>query len=667
VNRDSGKRRDSDGRRLPEAYYLDNFQQILDRVLERDRRLLHEGELRALQSLAELPENSRRLLVRLFCRREGWQRLSRMRYREIPSPAAALEALLAGGWLEEYSGCADELPEVLATLSGRECASLLSRLGQARRGGVAESRRRLEELLVRFAGRTLPTLWEPDPGRDPAAGEAPGTPLLERDRWLRITPASPLRLLLPLYFGNQRQDLSAFVTSQLGLLRFEPTRLDDRSAFADRAALDEYLDWGERRDLYHEELGELRRLLRGWRAGSGSAAPEAEVSERLIGQAKAALDLLAQVSAGRVSQPDPTAGPWITGTASLCSMACGGAGLLERLGRREEALEFFERLLDLEPETAGSSQPGGVLDSRYRDHAVKRLILDLKATGRRDEARRRIGRHSQQPRNALLAHFLERQAVLLGFREESPGAELNAAPRRALSARLLPGHISGKSRFSGAEGPCTVEALALAHYAGLGYEGNHVENRLPMSLLGLCFWDIIYMSMRGMFMHPYQAAPLDWGGGEFYQRRKTAIRERLAQIVADEHRGPALEILRSRRDTVNPAISWTGIEEDCLRAALELWPGPTLAPVLDRLLRHVGQHGRGFPDLFLWRSAKKPERCEPVAHGYEDPAEAPPSAFLLVEVKGPRDRPFLEQELWHDCLLSHGVPVEILAVSDSAE
>ena len=81
-------------------YYLHNFRQVLNWLQLRYADVLSADEQRFILDFAQLAEPSQALLVRMVMRKGRHFRLSKLSYPEIGDSAAALEPLLALGWLD---------------------------------------------------------------------------------------------------------------------------------------------------------------------------------------------------------------------------------------------------------------------------------------------------------------------------------------------------------------------------------------------------------------------------------------------------------------------------------------------------------------------------------------------------------------------------------------
>lgn len=201
---------------LPPAYYLRDFETVLQDVETRYGDLLHGEEHARVEAFLALPEPTRRLYVRLLTRKGPWFREDALDYAEIGPPRESLRTLCERGF------CADrgEVEELLPLLLRSELADCLKEFGipfarAGRREGLAQA------------------LLE---------GADPGT---LRD-WLHasLRPVRPLHselwsLLFFLFFGNGEQDLSSFVLADTGRIVHEAYVIDpEHRLFRSRADVD---------------------------------------------------------------------------------------------------------------------------------------------------------------------------------------------------------------------------------------------------------------------------------------------------------------------------------------------------------------------------------------------------------------------------------------------
>jgi len=227
---------------LPEGYYLQNFESVLQDVRSRYPDLLLERERERLEAFLALPLPARRIYVRMLTRKGPWFRQDDLRYSEIPDLAGALDALAGAG----FCATAPDDPATLEPLLRKaEIEALLDRCAVPRARGLSRAAlgQRLREAALPLCGEAL-------------AAALPVACPLERD-WAR--------LLCFLFFGNAEQDLTEFVLADTGRIRFEDYPLDPGGRlFQSRADVDFLLDLGRLREAFQEAaaLGDLAALER---------------------------------------------------------------------------------------------------------------------------------------------------------------------------------------------------------------------------------------------------------------------------------------------------------------------------------------------------------------------------------------------------------------------
>lgn len=208
--------------RLPEGYYVDNFEIVLATVRKHYGDLLRPGEIAFLEAWRELSLPARRLFVRLTSRKGPCFRRDRIAYSEIRDLAGALRELREARFADDAPGVtAEELLPLLLCAELRELARDLLGGGSA---GAARKGELLRELIEKVSETVL-----------------------ERELRRRIDVVRPLRqddvlVFRLLFFGNLAQDWTEFVLRDLGVVRYEPYELRvELRLFPTRAAIDDAL------------------------------------------------------------------------------------------------------------------------------------------------------------------------------------------------------------------------------------------------------------------------------------------------------------------------------------------------------------------------------------------------------------------------------------------
>ncbi|KAI9287445.1 VRR-NUC domain-containing protein [Umbelopsis sp. AD052] len=216
-----------------------------------------------------------------------------------------------------------------------------------------------------------------------------------------------------------------------------------------------------------------------------------------------------------------------------------------------------------------------------------------------------------------------------------------ATERIIYGERLSDAVVGVKSVFRNNDGgECSVEELALGYYNKNGYKGFHSENGIIKTMFGLLFWDILFTPFPDVLETPFQTAPLDLPTDAFFIGRSYEIYTRLREIS----NGKGLEILKTVYDRESKAKTWCiGVtwdyELDDLLQITECIGANALSQICKVFAEEYDHRTGGMPDLCCWNYEKK--EC------------------LFVEVKGPGDFLSETQKVWIDLLINSGVRVEL--------
>jgi hypothetical protein len=370
-------------------YYLDHFRQVLEAVRQRSGFLLDAAEQAHISRIEALREPAQMLYARLVNRRGPCFRLDRLSYPEIPALETAVAELLAQGLL---------VP----------CDTALEAAIRPRLYGcftVAELRASLAEhrppRLVRKGDlHTWLDAWE--------GGAAWLRGLLSRHPVLRLPASDPWPFLRFLFFGELRDNLSDFVTRELGYIvteSVEPEKL--RPQFETRdAALDAYrmarlyAEFRNRRDA--EAALDTWRWWRAQAIDRAALAAGLATFDRLVDRLGRRLE-----RAGAVAQSLS-----LYATSPAAPARERRARLLLKDGRRHEAIGLLQAM---------------AADTRDAEEAyvARQLLARLAKTTRRSEARQYqqssprivLEDAGQSVETATLGHY--RRAGWLGVHSEN--------------------------------------------------------------------------------------------------------------------------------------------------------------------------------------------------------------------------------------------------------
>ncbi|XP_048473031.1 fanconi-associated nuclease 1 isoform X2 [Rhincodon typus] len=340
-----------------------------------------------------------------------------------------------------------------------------------------------------------------------------------------------------------------------------------------------------------------------------------------------------------------------------------GVEILQRLHMYAEAVEELQNLLEQSIYCPGS-----------HGHWWNRLSLNLHQHLKQTDQAIHCLRKGLDDVSVHLGHRLALYQRALRIRDspsckkwchllqDLPVVSVEDVPHVTIKARSCPGmgnalflmeNISEGSSLGQGE-PCStvicsVEEVSLAYYQQQGFDqGIHGEGTTFLTLFGLLFWDIIFLSgIPDVFRNPYQACPLDLYTDCFYEQRRECIESRvdflenasidtLCTLIADAWNG-----YRGINATLVNWEIFNSLQQ--VQSLVSCLGGPFLSGIC-RILAKDLRHGRGgLPDLVVWNS----HRCQ----------------YKLAEVKGPSDQLSHKQMVWLDQLQRLGADVEVCHVN----
>ena len=515
-------------------YYLANFRFVLDWVVERHGDLLSDAEHAIVARIAALPEAAQALLVRMVMRKGEHFRTACLDYPEIGDTGAALAPLVEAGLVEADPALEPEtlfqqlrLPELRRALACEIAAAGLP----ATTGKAALC----EALAPRLAAPRRLVDWWP---------EAP-------DCIVRLTVMPTCDRLRLMFFGNLRQDWSAFVLAELGLQHYERVAITaDSRAFDHRDELDAYLA--------------LHRLRERLTAGEPVEALHAELPAPLIDNA------------------------WLASRHRRLCVALGRQA--ERDGQGEAALALYRRAGWPEAETAIEIGPAAGPEKKAPVGSVEARIRHLRLQERRGEHAAALA--LAEPLTASPASEEEAQAL----------ERLVPRLRRRLGltpplTRRVPAH----ERWSLTLPPGPVEAAVRDHLHDATAPVHYVENALLTGLFGLLCWEAIFAPLPGAFFHPFHQGPADLYREDFVSRRRERFDACLARLDDGTHREAIRATWREKQGLASPFVQWGALDEALLERALACLPAADLRACFERLLEDPKANRAGLPDLIQFR------------------------------------------------------------------
>jgi VRR-NUC domain/Fanconi anemia-associated nuclease SAP domain len=227
---------------LAPFYYLRNFELVLTTTLARYSDLLLQDELRFITEFPQLPLESRALLVRMVMRRGALFRASKLHYAEIGETRAAATPLIQAGWVSNRPQLSiRDLHGLLTKEELIRCLKLPRRYAAWRKAELA---------VMLEAQFKEPRCFEEWYACDECVYALLIAPVCERFRLM--------------FFGNDRQTWTEFVTADLGIFRYEKVEQSAQSRpFQVRAHIEAFLKIQEGRQLLRDgmPLNELMSLV----------------------------------------------------------------------------------------------------------------------------------------------------------------------------------------------------------------------------------------------------------------------------------------------------------------------------------------------------------------------------------------------------------------------
>jgi hypothetical protein len=518
---------------LPLGYYLDNFQRILDFVDNHYDDILAEDEKSFSRVFHSLSLDARRLYVRLISRKGPLFRSDTLSYREISDIESAAAELNAGGFLEEDEP--RELAEELVLLTKTEILELIESEGSGSLRDLPKSalkmlrKDQLVELALSLPGDTR--RW-----------------IRERFHLYRPLREKEILIYRLLFFGNLYQDLTDFVVTDLGHVRYESYKIRKKDRlFRSREVLEQTFRLIELNDAFYRSV-EGRSVH--------------EIDENAL------LELLEYLPERNMVEEDPNL------RRMRDNLINGIARHLERIGNDSQALHLY-RLAELPP-------------SRERRARI------LERRGHFQESLELCREIVSDPWEEAEQEFAERYIRKL-YRKL--GLPLPMAQRFEVPVHLL------ELEYDPTIG---VEETVLRHYQRQGFTGYHGENVLWIGLFGLAFWDIVFLSLPGTFFNRYQRGPKDLFRPEFRRRRARLIQERLRHIESTPSWPQEILELYDRKEGIaSDLVHWKFLPRQLVEQSVRIIPRKHLVAIFDKLSEYPGANKSGFPDLILFTPARR--------------------------------------------------------------
>ncbi len=213
---------------LSETYYLDNFNYLIEFILQHYQPLLTTDELNFCTTYNNLSDNAQQTFVRLSSRSAALLRIAKLHYPEIENISSGIDELNTIGFIS---------PRI--EFSTEECTSLFTKAEVKHALGLTSSQFDLTSINIDVFN--TPDLF----------GDSPLSCLLENDSIIEVHHKELIAAFRLLFFGNLHQDFSSFVLRDLGLRKYENYRIDsDTLLFQQREQLEAHLHYYQCAELF---------------------------------------------------------------------------------------------------------------------------------------------------------------------------------------------------------------------------------------------------------------------------------------------------------------------------------------------------------------------------------------------------------------------------------
>ncbi|XP_048584265.1 fanconi-associated nuclease 1 [Nematostella vectensis] len=662
VFKDSSSKEDSTEETNDSPYYLSNFKLVLDTVMSdmRDQSLFDDSDNKTIEIFKRLSPEAQKLYVRLFQRKFGWFRCSKLDYPRISGDLTpVLKELIGVGFLKDGSHL-KELRETLKLLPAPDLRNLVASFNVMSKTTLQKGQNKaiLIEALVRY-GETQRSLF----GSCSAVLLKRAKQALGDCVHVSKEPRSVFARALLLFSMNvlpddednrsngQQQQLSTIFLVNVGKLTY-PTYTITRelAVFPTREHLISYAAaFQEKHEMFTalEVASDLDSAYKCY--------PKA--AEMFSGILHSLEKGTTPYSATLPPHLRCFSAEWVY--TRMCYL---GVEVLQKMRQYEEAVNQLELLLKQrvycadcrgrwwdrlalnlhqhlkQPEKALNAVRQALADDDVRFGHRLALIQRAKKILSSAWYKKKKDTISCEIDDTLLIEPQPCNTVTIsGKRSAQMGVFI--APEVSRMGEVLPDTVTF----------CGVEEYALSYYRQQGYdEGIHGETGTFLTLYGLLFWEVIFCDgVKDVFRVPYQSSPLDMNYDSFYQNRQAIVDQRLNEIreSSSESLQKMVEWSWTQHEgQVCACVSWdrfTGVNQ--AKQLVACFGGPLLCGIFKHFATNLRHRHSGMPDLVVWNSST-----------FE---------YRIVEVKGPGDRLSTKQLIWLGDLASLGATVEVCYVT----
>lgn len=519
---------------LPAGYHIENFSTLLTAVARQYSDLLSESEITLHRRFAECSYEAKSLYVRLLTRKGPLFRIDKIQYQDIKAPRDALAELQLLNLVRENPPA--ETEELCHLFTKAELLRLVTVTG------ASDSELQPQKQLQQLRKPDLIATIDEHFCRDQLSA-------IITSAYPYVAPAytEEFETYRICFFGNDRQDLTEFVITDLGHLKYESYPLNKSVRyFTDRKQIENQLAYSRLR----------QQLL-----------------DKSISEDANTLFILAN------QLPEPNQHPALE--RRYQNLMNTVARQLERLDAYEQALTLYRRC----QQHPSQERQARILKKHAEFEASLALCTELKNST-----------HPEEKEFAL--RFIPPLEKALGI--ASTSATGHSQPLAANHPIIQTDLTLPKSELS-------VELSTAIALSSPTQDCYYVENTLFCSLFGLLFWDIIFTPIRGAFINAFQRGPLDLFSEHFYRDRKIQIDQRLDQLQSDQWQSTVIHHFETRQGIANYFVNWAVINATLLEHCFTSIPRTHLQKIFQQILQHPGFFSSGFPDLIRFHRTSSPD------------------------------------------------------------
>ena len=215
---------------LPAFYYLENFLALISAVEDQYSDIFSDAEKSFLQKFNSLSVPHQALMVRLFGRKGTLFRSDKLAYGELPNLASLISEIEVAGFIKLNPDDVD-IEALLGLCTKPELLSFWPELIVTLPRSISKS-----QLIEELADLNYGTYYQPIPFQI-----------------LQVQHQAVVDLLLLLFFGHPYQDLTTFVTAELGHLSYENYSLKNSTRlFKNRDEINTAFELMELRDKFYK-------------------------------------------------------------------------------------------------------------------------------------------------------------------------------------------------------------------------------------------------------------------------------------------------------------------------------------------------------------------------------------------------------------------------------